>query len=98
MQQLLNTLLREAVRVLDPSSNHSPQLLTQNSAHGKLPKQNERRDRVQDRFDFTPGPGVDFVLATNRVGAPTSPSRLRLFIPTLRGCVTALLLMLKSEV
>ncbi|KAI4819213.1 hypothetical protein KUCAC02_004470, partial [Chaenocephalus aceratus] len=41
-----------------------------NSAHGNLPMQNEKRDRVQDRFDFTPEPGVGFVLATNRTGAP----------------------------
>lgn len=74
--------------VCDLNSNHSFWLLTQNSIHGKLPKRNEKSNRVHDRFDFTPGPGVGSVLATNRTGAPTFPSSAVLFIPTFAGCVT----------
>lgn len=88
MQQLWNTLLRETVCVCDLNSNHSSWLLTQNSAHGKLLERNEKSDRVQDRFDFTPGPGVGFVLATNRTETLAFPSSAVLFIPTFGGCVT----------
>lgn len=98
IQQLWNTLLCETVCVCDLNSNHLSWLLTQNSTHGKLPKPNETSDRVHDRFDFTPGPGVGFVLATNRAEALAFPSSAGLFIPTIGGCVTTQLLMPKSEV
>lgn len=88
MQHLWNTLLRETVCVCDLNSNHSSWLLTQNSAHGKLPERNEKSDRVQDRFDFTPEPGVGFVLAANRTETLAFPSSAVLFIPTFGGYVT----------
>ena len=85
MQQLWNTLLCETVCVCDLNSNHSSRLLTQNSADGKLPRWNEKSDRVQDRFDFTPGPGVGFVLATNRTGAPAFHPALYYLYPPLEA-------------
>lgn len=85
---LKHIIVWNCLRVCDLNSNHSFWLLTQNSIHGKLPKRNEKSNRVHDRFDFTPGPGVGSVLATNRTGAPAFPSSAVLFIPTFAGCVT----------
>lgn len=68
---------------LNPSP--SSWLLTQNHTGGKLLQQNERRDRVQDRFDFTPGPGARSGLATNRTGSLAFPSSSVFFTPTLGG-------------